>query len=599
MCGIIGYIGNETAFKYGYLGIIKLLNRGYDSVGITTINSNNFITHKFAGDRAVERILENANFHTGSTAILHSRWRTIGSKSDANSHPHHDCFEKFSLVHNGIIENYIELREDLYYNHGYEFRSETDSEVIVNLISFYYNMDSGNNRVVNAIDKALGRIRGTYALAILCVNTPDMIYCVRSGSPLLIGMSENDSCMMVSSECSGFDKQIVKYVSIETNDIVTLTKCNGKIVMKSNGAQLKYYNNVETFHGSPAPFDHWTIKEIYEQTTTVRNAIANEQIIQNCFRDEFMECENIIFLGCGTSYHAGLMLVPTFKSTKRFNMVQIFDGSEFTENDIPFYGQCKTCYVFISQSGETKDLHRCLEMIKSQCAERKLNYCTIGVINVVDSMIAREMDCVIYLNCGREVAVASTKSFTSQVIVLTLIALWFSRLNRRLSAQIPRILNLPDDISMTIDANLQMCKNIAKMLKDKSSVFLLGRDTFYSVAREAALKMKEIGYIHAEGYNSAALKHGPYALLTPGFPVILFAPINRTTFDELKSRDAIVVGVIVDDDCDYDYCMKIHDGCHTEILASILMQLVAYYLAIEKGVNPDYPRNIAKVISTD
>jgi glucosamine--fructose-6-phosphate aminotransferase (isomerizing) len=233
----------------------------------------------------------------------------------------------------------------------------------------------------------------------------------------------------------------------------------------------------------------------------------------------------------------------------------------------------------------------------------------MGVINVADSMIAREVECGVYLNCGREVAVASTKAFTSQIIVLTLIALWFSQARPRLSNtqdHIQKILGLPDEISKAIEVNIQMCQKIAKMLKDKSSIFLLGRGTLFSVAREGALKLKEIGYIHAEGYSSAALKHGPYALLTPGFPVILLMEkqtASKTIYDELKARDATVitvgtVGSLDLKDCD-NFNIKLSETGHTEVLATIMLQLIAYYLSIEKGINPDYPRNIAKVLSTD
>jgi glucosamine--fructose-6-phosphate aminotransferase (isomerizing) len=624
MCGIIGYIGFAPAFKYGYQGILRLLNRGYDSVGITTINNDaSFTTHKFAGDRAIDRILDNRDFHTGSVSILHSRWRTIGDKSDANSHPHHDFYDKFALVHNGIVENYAELRDELYYTHGYKFRSETDTEVIVNLISYYY-MNEGTS-VVAAIGKALARVKGTYALAILCIDTPDTLYCVRHGSPLLIGISEDSSTMMISSECAGFDAQIVKYFPIEMNDIVSLSKCgDGKVTMKSNGL-IHYESQTKSFTSvalatSPAPFAHWTIKEIYDQVDVARSAIANGGRINNglvklggldMMRDELLSCDNIILLGCGTSFNACQLTSHLFKSIKCFNTVQVHDGAEFSEDDIPFHGRSKTCFVFVSQSGETKDLHRCLETVKTSCESRHIHYHTMGVINVVDSMIAREVECGVYLNCGREVAVASTKAFTSQIIVLTLIALWFSQVRPRplleKDVHIQKILGLPDEISKAIEVNMEKCQKIAKMLKDKSSIFLLGRGTLFSVAREGALKLKEIGYIHAEGYSSAALKHGPYALLTPGFPVILLSATqtaSNTIYDELKAREATVImigtiGTIAHEGPLDDFNIKLSETGHTEVLATIMLQLIAYYLSIEKGINPDYPRNIAKVLSTD
>lgn len=617
MCGICGYIGYETSFIYGYLGILKLLNRGYDSVGITTINQNqHFMTHKFASDDkelADAKILKHQAEHDGTISILHSRWRTIGAKNDINSHPHNDTHNKFSLVHNGIIENYAILREMLIKN-GFAFISETDTEVIVNLISYFYR---DNKSPVEAIQQALTHIEGTYALAILCVDTPNIMYCVRHGSPLLVGFSTDNKFMMVSSECYGFDHKITNYVALESNDIVSLCKEDGKVVMKSCGnttyEKRIFEGSAETV--SPSPYPHWTIKEINDQSLSCIAATGNGGRIMNNSevklggldrkRNELMEVENIVFLGCGTSYHAGLLTLGLFKNIGRFNSVQIFDGAEFSENDIHTRG--KTCYVFLSQSGETKDLHRCLEMVKA-----KHGTITIGVINVVDSLIAREVDCGAYLNCGRENAVASTKAFTSQVVVLSMISIWFSSLHTSTvnlntnSRIIYNIRRLHDDIIQTIEDNTEHCKQIAKTLVSTPSIFILGKETYLSVAKEGSLKMKEIGYIHAEGYSSAALKHGPYALLNDGFPVILLSPNdesfvrNQGVFDELKSRGAMVIGI---SDCElsnnYDYKIRIPSGGYTELLMNTVLQLIAYYLSVEKGINPDYPRNIAKVLSTD
>jgi glucosamine--fructose-6-phosphate aminotransferase (isomerizing) len=436
MCGICGYIGYETSFIYGYLGILKLLNRGYDSVGITTINKNQqFMTHKFASDDvelADAKILRHQAAHDGTISILHSRWRTIGAKSDVNSHPHHDMYNQFSLVHNGIIENYAELRAMLVKN-GFVFLSETDTEVVVNLISFFYNGSADSKpSPIDAIKTALSHIEGTYALAILCVDTPETMYCVRHGSPLLVGFSADNRFMMVSSECYGFDHKITKYVSLASNDIVSLFKEDGIIIMKSFGNTVYEKRRFEGIAEAttPTPYPHWTLKEINDQVVACVAATGNGGRIMSdsevklggldMNRAELMAVENIVFLGCGTSYHAGLLTLGLFKQLGRFHSVQIFDGTEFTESDMPHHG--KTCYVFLSQSGETKDLHRCLEMIHTNA-----NAVTIGVINAVDSLIAREVDCGVYLNCGRENAVASTKAFTSQVVVLTMIATWYKQ----------------------------------------------------------------------------------------------------------------------------------------------------------------------------
>lgn len=619
MCGICGFIGYENSFKYAYLGILKLLNRGYDSVGVTTINKSSlFITHKYASDDnelADSKILKHQSEHDGSISIFHSRWRTTGGKTDANSHPHNDMKGKFSLVHNGIIENYAQIKKFLV-SKGYEFKSDTDTEVIVNLISYFYQRDP-----VEAISLALEKIEGTYALAILCIDTPDQLFCVRHGSPLLIGFPSDNSFAMVSSECHGFDRKINRYIVVDSNDIISLKKENGQIIMKSFDNKIYQNKNIdlsaESNSHTPHPYKHWTIKEIHDQSISCVNAIGmggrilNENSVRmgglEMKKINLLNCDNLILLGCGTSYHAGLMTSKIFKEMSGFNTVQVFDGAEFSENDIPKNGE--TCFIFISQSGETKDLHRCMDLCKDLRKKgRKLS--TMGVINVVDSLIAREVDCGTYLNCGREVAVASTKAFSSQVIVLTLISVWFAQ-NRDIHSDmrkeyITKILRLQNDITSLLDVNKDICREIAKSLVKENSLFILGRDNFTSIAKEGSLKLKEIGYIHAEGYSSSALKHGPYALLDKNFPVILLTPDdkyfarNQSTLDELKSRGAYVIGISdVALGEKYDKIIKIPQGSYTEILITIVLQLISYYLSIEKGIDPDYPRNIAKCLSTD
>ena len=627
MCGICGFIGYENSFKYGYLGILKLLNRGYDSVGVTTINVNCsdekcvFITHKYASDDnelADSKIIKHQSEHNGTISIFHSRWRTTGGKTDTNSHPHTDTKGKFSLVHNGIIENYVELKSFLL-GKGFTFKSETDTEVIVNLISYHYLNNLGNP--IEAIRIALSEIDGTYALAVLCIDTPDQLYCVRHGSPLLIGFPNDNKFAMLSSERHGFDVKINKYIIVDSNDIISLKKENGKVVMASY--ENKIYQNKEIELSSdfqphtPFPHKHWTIKEIHDQSISCVNAIGmgGRILTDNSVRMGGLEMKksllltarNLIILGCGTSHHAGLLSSHTFKSISGFNTVQVFDGAEFSIKDIPIDGD--TCFIFVSQSGETKDLHRCVELCKELRKTGK-KLCTLGVINTVDSLIAREVDCGTYLNCGREVAVASTKAFSSQLIVLTLIAIWFAQ-NRDLGTDerkilITKILRLQNDIVSTIDMNKDICKNIAKNLINKNSLFVLGKDLLNPIALEGSLKLKEIGYIHAEGYSSSALKHGPYALLNKDFPVILLTPNdnhfvrNQGILDELKSRDACVIGISdVELSDKYDYKIKIPLGSHTEITSTIVLQLISYYLSVEKGINPDYPRGIAKCLSVD
>lgn len=614
MCGICGYIGNENSFINGYLAILKLLNRGYDSVGITTINkNNNFLTHKYASDEkelADVKIFKHQIEHDGNISILHSRWRTVGEKSDVNSHPHLDMFNKISLVHNGIIENYMELKNFLI-NNNYVFKSETDSEVIVNLISYYYFK---NNNITEAIKNALDEIEGTYALCILCIDTPNIIYCVRHGSPLLIGISDDNKSAMVVSECYAFNKNINKYYVIDNTDIIVLEKKNDIVTMNSISNKLYEHRNYisqNEIH-SPEPYTHWTLKEINEQVVSCLNAtniggriFDDSSVILgglDSHKNEILSCDNLLIFGCGTSYHAGLLQLKLLKKMCDFKLVELYDGAEFTEKDIPKSG--KNCAIFISQSGETKDLHRCLELCK------KNNFVTIGAINVVDSLIAREVMCGIYLNCGREFAVASTKAFSSQVVVLTLMTIWFAQ-NKNLAKEIrqkyiSKILNVGGDIFSTIKNNEDKCKKVAQYLLNKNSIFILGKDNMEPIAKEGSLKLKEIGYIHAEGYSSSALKHGPYALLDDGFPVILLIPNdeyyvrNLGILDELKSRGSYVIGISNTELSDkFNETFIVPENSYLEITFCVVLQLISYYLSISKEINPDFPRNLSKTVSVD
>lgn len=611
MCGICGYICCDgNSFHNGYLGICKLLNRGYDSVGVTTINNNMFVTHKHASDDkelADVKILKYQKEHIGDISIFHSRWRTVGEKTDANSHPHNDMSNQFSLVHNGIIDNYKEIKQFLIAE-NFTFKSETDTEVIVNLIYYFYKQ--GNN-VITSIEKSLKKLEGTYALCILCVNTPDIIYCVCNNIPLLIGIPKNLKFAMIVSECRAFEPTIEECYVLNNLKIATIDKKNiGTDLVPEKVTKLEnFVPQIETH--SPSPFEHWTLKEIYDQVNSCYDAInIGERICADHHVDikeldkhakNILSCENLLFLGCGSSYHAGLVISRICKNVCNFNII-VMDGSEFTVNDIP---KTKTCAILISQSGETKDLHRCLEICN------KNNILSIGIINVVNSLIARGVTCNVYLNCGREFAVASTKAFSSQIVVLTLVSIWLAQnTNVRYTERknyTKKLLSLSEDIQKTINKNNCECKKIADYLWTKNSVFVLGKNSMEFIAKEGALKLKEIGYIHAEGYSSSALKHGPYALLDKGFPVILLIPNdenyirNKGIIDELLSRKSYVIG-ITNNDTKIDGLnnqLIVPNESYLEITFCIVLQLIAYYLAIKKGINPDFPRNLSKTVSVD
>jgi len=615
MCGIVAFLGYEEGIQKLYEGLLILQNRGYDSAGISSILDNRFLVHKYASmvkETAFELLHPHLEEHSQSRNIIgHSRFSCSGMASDRNSHPHTDFWNKFTLIHNGIIENYISIKNELL-EKGIKFRSDTDTEVIVNLIGYYY---STTKEIENAISMAIKRLEGTWGLVIQCIDTPDVLYCARHGSPLLIGFTDNFA--MVSSEQSGFGKNFKNYISLDNHDIVILKKENGKIhLVNPKGNKIYDARNIqnENVETRPTNFPHWTLKEIHEQVDAANRAMADGSRIfdernvklggLDSNRLDLLSIDNLILLGCGTSYHAGLFVLEIFKKISGFNTIQLIDGSDFEQFDIPKSG--KTGLLLLSQSGETKDLHRCLEIGKEN------GLFMIGVVNVVDSMIAREVNCGVYLNAGREVGVASTKCFTSQVIVLSLIACWFAQ-HRNISEVIRKkiiqnLQMLPVQIQWVLENNVN--DSLCERLISYGNVFLLGRGSNRAIGMEGALKIKEIGYLNAAGYSTASLKHGTYALLDQGFPVIMLLPEdsffsrNNSVGDELKSRQAFVVAITdkanTENSIEYDYYIKVpKNEFFFGILSNIYLQLIAYKIAVMRGNSVDTPKNLCKTVTVD
>ena len=604
MCGIIASINNEV---YSILinGLMQLQNRGYDSAGITVIQNERFNTIKKASSNEENAIdyLKNTKIK-GNVGIGHTRWATHGAKTDKNSHPHISNCEKFSLVHNGIIENYQNLK-DFLINEGYEMYSETDTEVIVNLISFYYK----SNNIIDSIKECVNKLEGTWGLAILCVDNPNTLYTTRFGSPLLVGYDDNTA--IITSEKSGFCNLINNYFVLSNHDICVIKKGN-KIDVKTD-CPYKIKRIEKSFTElTPDPYQHWMLKEIFDQKNSSIRAIKlgsrllnNDSVFiggLNEKKNELENVDNLILLGCGTSYNAGCYVINIFKDLCKFNSVQIIDGADFKFLDVPKKG--KTCLILLSQSGETKDLHRCINIAK------QYELFTIGVVNVVDSLIAREVDCGCYLHAGREFAVASTKSFTSQVIVLILISLWFSQTYYPHENIIKRkqiisdLRNLQNDIVKTFDIRDKI-KNLIPLFENKKSCFVLGKGFGEAIAKEGSLKIKEISYIHAEGYSTSSLKHGPFALLEKDFPVILLSLndeyISKTNnaYQEIKSRYAKVIR-ITNYECDEENSIQVpYNKTFSHLLMIIPLQFLSYELAISRNLNPDMPRNLAKVVTVE
>jgi len=621
MCGIIGYLGNKSLSKEIIISGLKLLqNRGYDSAGLSIINNNTIETLKYASTNnhnsieLIEKILNQNVIDQNvidnnliNSGIGHTRWATHGRKTDENAHPHHDNKNKISLVHNGIIENYEILKNDLIKN-GYTFKSQTDSEVISILIGKY--LDDGYE-MHKAIENTIEKLTGTWALVIINCEYPNKIWMTRNGSPLLLGLDEE--FIIIASEQIAFSNYIKKYIVLNNNDLIEITKGIDKFEYSKN---LQHYviknKSVDNNELTPGEYPHWMIKEILEQPDAIMRSINNGGRIlnktnvklgglENC-KSELIDSNHLILLGCGTSYHAGLWSLNIFKTISDFETVTIYDGAEFLESDIPKKG--KSVVILLSQSGETKDLQHCLTIIN------KFNLSSIGVINVVDSVIARETMCGVYLNAGREVAVASTKSFTNQCIILSLIALWFSQNRNNYTEKRQKIIediyNLDYQIKLLfIEENIKKIKEIVNNIDNSKfkSLFLLGKGNNEAIAKEGALKLKEVTYIHAEGYSSSALKHGPFGIIEQGLPIIIldindeYREKNNSVYNEVIARGANVIKI---SDLPNNGNLIIEQNkTFGGLLANIYIQLLSYYYAVEKGLNPDFPRNLAKVVTVD
>ena len=623
MCGIVAYIGTlKNTFSFIYNGLELLQNRGYDSAGICTIHYNSidklyqFQLSKYANSDTIsslQLLKETDNIHhNAQIGIGHTRWATHGKKSDVNAHPHQDNEQQIYLSHNGIIENYIELKEMLV-DEGYQFYTETDTEVIANLIAYYlHSME--NSDMEEVLTQLNNTLDGTWALTILYLNQPDTLYLTKKGSPLLVGY--NDSYAIIASESIGFYNYINEFFIMDDGDIVS-------IKLLENSIQINKPKEYEickviksTIEKNPYPYQHWTIKEIMEQPMSslrainMGNRIKNEDMVNlaglDKHKQQILAIDNLLIVASGTSLNAGLIGSIYMKMLKSIDNINIVEASEFCEYDIPNYGT--TGLLVLSQSGETRDVSRAMEIAKPK------NIFTISIVNVVNSLIAREADCGIYINCGRENGVASTKSFTSQVIAMALLSIYLSQLKHEIDTKTIRkqiirsILDLPLDIENCLKI-FDDCKLLIPELMNKNSCFILGRKLCEPIAREGALKMKEISYIHAEGYPSGSLKHGPFAMIEDGTPIFILSPDMDSDdrcyslAEEVKSRGALTILIT---NCTevrrelFDYIINIpYNKYFGNLLANIPLQIIAYELSIAKNINPDRPRNLAKVVTVD
>eukprot|EP01133_Synstelium_polycarpum_P011986 gene11986-13997_t len=608
VCGIIGFVGKEEAFQYLIEGLSILENRGYDSAGVTTISSaNDLVTSKYASlnttSDAISRLKTVQHIHKGHViGIAHTRWATHGGKTDRNAHPHHDDKNRVAVVHNGVIENSSALREELE-KKGIVFRSETDTEVIAQLIGQF--LEAGFP-IIEAVKETQKKMHGTWGVAVVCKDVPDQIIALKNGSPLLIGIGKDR--MFIASEAGAFARHTKEFISMENGEIAIL-RADGHSLDLSRIELAPH----EIISLSPEPYPHWTIKEITEQPMSISRALNYGGRIFDDSRvklggleeakDILLPIKNLVISGCGTSYFAAQLGAKIMRYLGAFDTIQVIDAGEVSRENLP---RAASGILMISQSGETKDVHRVM-ILAEEC-----NIPSFAVVNSVGSLIARGAVCGVYLNAGREHAVASTKAFTSQVTVLSLIANWFAQ-HRGLEEGKRRHLieslhRLPTNLGMALRVR-DKCAEIAKKLYKKNSMFVLGKGLSEPIAYEGALKIKEITYIHAEGYSGGALKHGPFALIEPGTPIILIvlddahAQLMRIAGEEVKARGAYTIFItnnpaLAKNIAD-DIIIIPSNGVLTSLLAAIPLQLIAYEVSILRGYDPDRPRNLAKAVTTD
>ena len=608
MCGIVGYVGPRQATPLLIDGLKRLEYRGYDSAGVAVVVNGGLVVQKAAGKIATLESQLTKAILSGSTGIAHTRWATHGAPTTKNAHPHTDCADMVAIVHNGIVENSSALRTMLS-ERGHRFVSETDTEVIANLIEQFYT-----GSLEDAVAAALRELEGAYGIAVISAREPDTIVAARQGSPLLIGIGHGEN--FVASDPSA--------VLAHTRSVIYLDE-GEMAVIRPTGYQLKDRHAVPlTKEISQIDWDlatierggyqHFMLKEICEQPESVRNTLRGRLLEEegtarlqglNLNDDDLARIDRIVITACGTSWHAGLVGEYMLEEMARLP-VEVEYASEFRYRN-PIVNE-RTLVIVISQSGETADTLAAIREARRRGAR------TLGIVNVVGSTIAREVDGGIYLHAGPEIGVASTKAFTSQIAALAMFTLRLGRL-RALSIlqgrEIVRALRkLPEQIEQVL-AKREQIEQLAERYVRATNVLYLGRGYNFPVALEGALKLKEISYIHAEGYPAAEMKHGPIALIDELMPVIFIAPKDGvhgkivSNIEEVRARGGRVIAVVTEGDTTItplvDHVIAVPETMDmlTPILASVPLQLLAYYVAVRRGCNVDQPRNLAKSVTVE
>ena len=609
MCGIVGYLGNRQATDVLVDGLSKLEYRGYDSAGVAVNNGkDNLEIRKFQGRLAVLAEDLQKSPIEGHLGIGHTRWATHGVPSDENAHPHFNEDKTIAVVHNGIIENYLELRAELQAE-GYHFVSQTDTEVAAHMISKYYQGD-----LLDAVYKATARFRGAYALGVICTDNDKELVAVRKDSPLIVGLGDGEN--FIASDIPAVLKYTRKVYYLENGEYVHITADKVQVLNENREVVDKKVNEItwDVEAASKGGYDHFMIKEIYEQPEGTKNTLMrrldeNGEIKLDDIditKEQLDKINKIYIVACGTAYNAGLVGAH---AVQRFLKVPVVTdiASEFRYSD-PFIDE-NTLVILASQSGETADTLSVLREAKAKGAT------VLSIANVVGSSIARESDYTLYTWAGPEIAVASTKAYTTQIVAFIMIALDFAYKKGTITKEeymnyIEDLKLIPDQVAEVLKCEDQV-KEIAKQLVDKKDVFYLGRGLDYSTAMEGALKIKEISYTHAEAFAAGELKHGTIALIEEGVPVVVLATQQNlfekmlSNMQEVKARGAYVISVTEQGNTEVEkssdaviYIPKV-DNILAGILSVIPLQLLAYYVAKDRGCDIDKPRNLAKSVTVE
>ncbi len=608
MCGIVGYIGESEAAPILLEGLSKLEYRGYDSAGMAVFDGKKIQVQKAVGRlKVLSELTHDGTLMKGHVGIGHTRWATHGEPSQLNAHPHYNTEETIAVVHNGIIENYSKLRTKLI-SKGYEFRSETDTEVIAQLIDYYYEGEP-----IEAITKVMHRMEGSYALGIIFSDYPDKVYAVRKDSPLIVGKGKDGN--LIASDVPAVLKYTRDVYFIQNEEIACLTQDEIKFYNIDGEEITKESKTIEwdVKAAEKGGYEHFMLKEMYEQPKTVRDTLNprvkdNEVVIEELGMsdEEISQLQRIHIVACGSAYHTGVTAKYVFEGMARVP-VDVDLASEFRYRN-PILNE-KDLVIIISQSGETADSLAALRKAK------EMGVPTLGIVNVVGSSIAREADKVMYTWAGPEIAVATTKAYTAQLIALYLLAIKFATVKGQIAEEekisyLADLKRLPEQIELLL-SNKEKIQKFANRYIAAKDVFFIGRGIDYAISLEGSLKLKEISYIHSEAYAAGELKHGTISLIEDGTLVVAVATqadLYKKTISnmvEVKTRGAFVMGVTNEGNTDIekaaDYVMYIPqtNKYFTNSLAIIPLQLFGYYVSVGKGCDVDKPRNLAKSVTVE